>query len=396
MPKVNFSPKDHGFHFNNRFVNNVVNLPFSGQIQTRGRCGGMAYAALDYYNAGLPIPRYTAEDFLNSGGIPPDKHWLADYIYNRLINSFLVPSARCFVTWTLHSDHPTTLYQGVTKWTKDDEFPKLRARIDAGSPVVLGLISNKARSLENVGKNHQVVAYGYDFDNSNGLMRVYVYDNNHRDEEVRLESLPDNPHFNDSKGDIWRGFFVQDYTPARPPVEPFESLFPFVNDYAVRHGFVSGFPNFHTTAYGNGAVYGCVLLKPQFAEWRDVRFTDLGSPPTAEARFRAVNDYSSSIPGMMGGYPNFHQADYGQGLVCGTIFLKHGAAEWSDVSAAELGNPRTPEDRFRAVHDYAVRKGFVGAFPNFHQADYGQGIVYGTFFLKPEAAEWRDVPYHEL
>ena len=35
--------------------------------------------------------------------------------------------------------------------------------------------------------------------------------------------------------------------------------------------------------------------------------------------------------------------------------------------------------RFREAHDYAVWHGFATGWPNFHQADYGDGLVYGTF-----------------
>jgi hypothetical protein len=44
--------------------------------------------------------------------------------------------------------------------------------------------------------------------------------------------------------------------------------------------------------------------------------------------------------------------------------------------------------RFRATHDYAVRNGFVGGFPNFHQADYGGGTAYGTMLLPAETAKF--------
>jgi hypothetical protein len=112
----------------------------------------------------------------------------------------------------------------------------------------------------------------------------------------------------------------------------------------------------------------------------------------SDVRFRQVNDYAS-VHGFVGGYPNFHQADYGCGTVFGTFLIRPGAAEWRDVSAAELGYP--PGDdigaRFRATNDYAFRNGFAGGFPNFHQADYGQGIVYGTILLHHHTVEWRDV-----
>jgi hypothetical protein len=43
------------------------------------------------------------------------------------------------------------------------------------------------------------------------------------------------------------------------------------------------------------------------------------------------------------------------------------------------------DHRFREVNDYA-------GFPNFHEADYGKGMVYGTILLRDTEAEWRDVP----
>jgi hypothetical protein len=115
----------------NSFVNKVATIPGFGTVQTLGRCGGMAYAALDYYYSGIPVPAYTKAVFSPSGvppdkGVPPDGHWLADYIYARLMNSFSVSSATKFPEWTVHSDHETWFYKGLTKWTKE-EFLKLRA-----------------------------------------------------------------------------------------------------------------------------------------------------------------------------------------------------------------------------------------------------------------------------
>src|SRR5829696_7505382 len=56
---------------------------------------------------------------------------------------------------------PTWSSPGVVRLTAD-ELPRVRRSIDAGRPVVLGLVG--ARSLEEVGGNRQVVAYGYDDD----------------------------------------------------------------------------------------------------------------------------------------------------------------------------------------------------------------------------------------
>lgn len=178
-----------------------------------------------------------------------------------------------------------------------------------------------------------------------------------------------------------------------PGTSGFAVRFTQTYDYAEAHGFVGGFPNFHQADYGEGIVYGTFLLNS--GEWRDVSASDLGNPPgySIGARFRAISDYAARN-GFVGGFPNFHQADYGSGLVYGNILLGSNEAEWRDVPASELGNPSANNywQRFRATSDYAARNGFAGGFPNFHHADYGRGRVYGTILIKQAATEWRDVP----
>jgi hypothetical protein len=215
MPKTKFSPAVDGFHFANRFVNDLGNIPGIGPVTTSGRCGGMCFAALDYYNARVAIPPFRESDFASSNGVPPDGNPLADYIYKRQIDSFLVLSATKLVVFALAPDGPTFFLRGVTRWTKEDEWRKLKSSIDAGTPVTLGLVT--ATDLAGLGHNHQVVAYGYDFDERTQAMTVHVYDNNHPDAEVTLTSDPSKPHFFESTGEEWRGWFVQNYSPQRPP-----------------------------------------------------------------------------------------------------------------------------------------------------------------------------------
>ncbi len=167
-----------------------------------------------------------------------------------------------------------------------------------------------------------------------------------------------------------------------------------VNNYAWANNLVGSFPNFHHADYGDGEVNGVIILNSSAAEWRDVPAVELGDPPADDmpARFRATNDWASSR-GFAGGFPNFHEADYGNGTVYGTILLKSDAVEWRDVPATELGDPpdRDIAARFTATNDWAASHGFVGGFPNFHEADYGNGRVYGTILLKPGKAQWADV-----
>jgi hypothetical protein len=226
MPRVGFDPQLHGFHFENNFVNHLLltaslgPIPVASKtIETLGRCGGMAFAALDYYFTGTPISGYRTEDFAPSFVVPPDGHWLADYILFRLWGSYMLPNFEnvgMFIQLNRDSDTE------VTNLTKQWAFPRLRSSIDAGSPVALGLIRGKSSTLSDIGQNHVVVAYGYDFDPSSEAMRVYVYDNNHRGAEVILSSHQGNPYFATSTGEApWRGFFVLSYERNDPRAFPF-------------------------------------------------------------------------------------------------------------------------------------------------------------------------------
>ena len=211
---VAFDPATHGFAFPNAFVNVVLQLPNGAKITTAGRCGGMAYAALDYFLPGQPVPRWRA-DLYGPSRVPPDGHWLAQYFSARLRDSFFTGSAAKFVTWSLHSDDPTWVFKGVTRWTKEEELPRVMGSIDRGRPVVLGLVV--ARSLGAIGDNHQVVAYGYE-KTSDGRIVVTVYDNNTPGKPVTLTSSEGQHEWVASNGHVWRGFFVQDYTPKSPRV----------------------------------------------------------------------------------------------------------------------------------------------------------------------------------
>ena len=79
-----FNPSIHGFHFANEFENKFIDKTIFGKqfkVSTDGRCGGMAFAALDYYfSTMMPIPSYTSNDFQSSGRVPPDGHPLEVYI----------------------------------------------------------------------------------------------------------------------------------------------------------------------------------------------------------------------------------------------------------------------------------------------------------------------------
>lgn len=217
MPRLNFVPHRDGFHFANRFVNHV------GPITTEGRCGGMVYAALDYYLTGIPVPSHVAADF-GPAGVPPDGNRLADYIYNRLMNSILNWSAGRFVSWGMFWNSNQT----CVGWSLHDEFNHLKARIDHNQLTPLGLVTRSG----GIGASHQVLAYGYDYDAS-GHPLVYLWDNNCPDVEcvLRPNAACDGIDEFDTATDpgltnpfeTWKGYFVHDdynlSTPSHPPYQ---------------------------------------------------------------------------------------------------------------------------------------------------------------------------------
>src|SRR5688572_28307039 len=165
--RLPFQPRFHGFHFRNAFRNN-----YTGRfppVTTAGLCGGVALGAFNYFRYGLPVPPHTdAEiDFNVSFEIlrtMPGTTDLVDYIFHSQIATFENVSILAFI--------------GPVHPPFDDEFRKVRTRIDQGQYLILGL---KLRP-DVQGWGHQVLCYGYDPD----TQAVLVYDPNYPDEEVTI------------------------------------------------------------------------------------------------------------------------------------------------------------------------------------------------------------------
>jgi hypothetical protein len=199
--RTGFDPRRHGFHFDNHFENKYE-LPFAvgKTITTYGRCGGMAYASLDFFLADEAIP--------TESQAPADDTPLARYILRRLVDSWVNPSATRFVTWSTKNDETLHALTG-------HEIDVITASIDSGQPVPLGLIA--AASISGISHNHQVLAIGYQR-RSNGLVEVSVYDNNSHDETVTFTWSPDQVGVTASNMDRpWRGCFVHSYSRQEPP-----------------------------------------------------------------------------------------------------------------------------------------------------------------------------------
>jgi hypothetical protein len=176
-------------------------------------------------------------------------------------------------------------------------------------------------------------------------------------------------------------------TPAPPPsgfIGTFATGGPSADDAAIesfRHraslagerGFAAGFPNFHEARYGLDHVGGTIWLRPDGVVWRNPLLSELGvtNPRDFGDRMRAAAAYASAN-GHPAGLPTFLDADYGDGVRSGILLLKPELAEWQDVPIYDLDLHE--EDlgnvgkRFRATNDYAFRSGYVGGFPTMFHA----------------------------
>jgi hypothetical protein len=187
-----FLPSTSGFGFPNRFakvpvrrigVPGLISVPIGDA--SNGLCGGMAFAARDYFEAGRTIPRNTT---------PPSRGVLFEYLVTRLFDSFDLPLGP---TRYLKLMSPL-LSDGDSLWTQlglaphgrawrmiREEWPKIRSDIDAGHPSPLGLERVKSNDPFQLKQNHQVLAYGYDLTDTDLTLRLY--DPNHpRDDGVTL------------------------------------------------------------------------------------------------------------------------------------------------------------------------------------------------------------------
>ena len=222
MPDVpGFRPSTHAFLFGNDFPpqpDKKIPTPF-GDIAigdaSNGLCGGMVFAVRDYFEAGIRAP---------SGRQPTNGQPLFDFIVDRLFASFDLPHGPTkYYDWMTSPDHDTWFRQGLPRRTIEDEWPRIKADIDNGRLSCLGLVTTASLNPGDMGKNHQVLAYGYDIGADNSLS-LKVYDPNSRDSDAVRVTLPlGNPgrttpiSHNVNVSSPVRGFFWVPFSAVPPP-----------------------------------------------------------------------------------------------------------------------------------------------------------------------------------
>ena len=211
-----FNPSVHGF----KFINSFTNIFISGvDWTTKGLCGGMSYAALDYYKTGKQIPQ---QSYMPAEGMP-----LQSYLYNRQITSMTANVDR----WAELGINPGGIRnREFFNWglqTGSGQLGKLMSYIDRGEPVVIGL-SSCGSGCEG---DHYVIAIGYQLGRYKGDLGaniedliIFTCDPNHPGAIMKLKPNNAGSYFcypEESDNPHWRTYFVDTkYTLQVPPVIP--------------------------------------------------------------------------------------------------------------------------------------------------------------------------------
>jgi hypothetical protein len=181
-----------------------------------GLCGGMCFAALDFYvrEGAPPFPRGQHASDNPAPGTP-----LRRYIWKRQLDSLVSDGAR-FLIWLVILNYVPSgwPFRGGPRWLlarSKREWGKLKASVDEGRPVLIGLV----RATGNVYENHQVLAIGYEeADEANGA--IILYDPNCPDRasiiSIRFGAQQLDGQESCSADAPLRGFFCETYSPSEP------------------------------------------------------------------------------------------------------------------------------------------------------------------------------------
>jgi hypothetical protein len=218
-----FLPSTSGLHFVNYYPHEpelTLTLPL-GQVlpigdAANGLCGGMVFTAADYFAASQSVPTDTQPP---AAGTP-----LYQYIVKRLFDSFNLPLGIGRYLELMEPAFPDVGLgfglPGRASVMVHDEWPRVRASLDAGHPMPLGLVKVKSQDPKDLCQNHQVLAYGYDLDGTD--LTIWLYDPNYPNrDDVHLQlsiasvQVPVSLTYFPAEAVVC--FFHTPYTPAQPP-----------------------------------------------------------------------------------------------------------------------------------------------------------------------------------
>jgi len=253
VPNTGFDPRVHGFAFANSFHltseergrliaalataiegalgalgplglaarifgvrDKLARLLVSTVPERYGLCGGMAFAALDYFKAGRPTPRGSGPN-----DQPPVGSSLRLYLWQRLLESW-ASNGVTFLEWIarLHLLPVRWPFDAGPKALRDRSrvaWHALKRSIDAGDPVPIGLVGEATDPF----LDHQVLAYGYESKTDlTGTILVYDMNCPGAAQTIEIDLTSDVLSATEScprAGNALRGFFCESYTRGTPP-----------------------------------------------------------------------------------------------------------------------------------------------------------------------------------
>ena len=218
LKMTTFNPAIHNFKFANTFQG------VDSSHRYGGLCGGMVYAALDYYYANMQIPQQTYA--------PSNRYPLHSFIYNRQANSAQESNAD---RWAELGVNPGGIRNseffgwGILMRNAGDRMNELKTMIDSGKPAPMGLFHSDEVERHGYykGGDHQVLAIGYDFGKYKGDegtflddFKIYVSDPNYPGQIMTMKANAVHKCFYYEEGnrDAWLTYFVNSkYTKVTPP-----------------------------------------------------------------------------------------------------------------------------------------------------------------------------------
>ena len=179
---TDFLPSRDGFRFGNSFGDVPYTLPMLRDTALNqkygtakdGLCGGMVFAALDYFLAGQRIPQQPMPP-------PGEEDQLFLFLVDRLFASFNpLTILRVFGLMSLGAadgDDSVLSRLGVATTRASvlafEEWPRVRADIDAGRPSPICIPTIKSNWPGDLGENHQVLVYAYEARGHSVTLRIY-------------------------------------------------------------------------------------------------------------------------------------------------------------------------------------------------------------------------------
>ena len=198
-----FDPATDGFKFSNNDVK--WEWPHPGGPHGSNLCGGMVYAALDYFKAGKTIPPDTTP--------PAIRTPLNSYITSRQLAAHVRTVPRL--------TGGTVLFLASPDWYVDSlasEFDAIRKKIAGGEPVPLFVVRTAAFT------GHHVLVIGCQSSPSLGNPILDIYDPNRPNDVSAISVDYAAKRFNNKgpsttgDGMVLKGYFVDNnYSPHQPP-----------------------------------------------------------------------------------------------------------------------------------------------------------------------------------